>query len=74
MPENQLARAAIPLARFATPGPQDAGALPDAWQGHVDAGRIGALTPAAPETIANREATARLFARIAGATRTGAAA
>lgn len=33
------------------------------WQAHLDAGRIGSKSQAAPHVIATREANARLFAR-----------
>ncbi|MBX3566118.1 MAG: hypothetical protein KF730_16280 [Sphingomonas sp.] len=64
MPDNPFARAAVRLARFAEPGAPRTSAIADAWQAHRDAGRIGRPVRTKPEIAANRDATARLFARI----------
>ena len=65
MPDS-LSRAAIPLSRFANPGPASATQISDEWQSHVHAGRIGNPAPVTAETLACRAAMVALFDRIRG--------
>lgn len=66
---QQVALAAAPIRGVADHpahyGPHDHHDIADAWQAHVDAGRIGNRPPMSPEIRANLARTEALFAALA---------